>query len=384
MRLRHFLPSLAIWIICLPAIAAAADAHVAKSIETVNSIGREGANSVPAAEAVRQLSDLPATAIPQILAGFDSTNPLAENLLRSAVEAIADRALDSQAPLPTEELVSFVNAPQQHNPRARRLAYELLKRADEKRALALLPNLLTDPSSELRRDAVAHWIAQAEQFSTAGKPDESKAAYEKALAGAVDDDQVKQIVKALKERGVDVDLQRHFGFITSWQVIGPFDNREQKGFNVAYLPEKAVDLDAEYQGKLGKVTWQPIGSKSPYGEIDIGKSLENWKGSAVYLYTTFDSPKAQQLELRLGTPNSWKLWVNGEFVFGREEYHRGWSLDQYRVPVRFKAGQNTILIKLLQNEQTEDWAQDYKVQVRAADTSGQAVLPAKESGKRAS
>ena len=382
MQLRYCLLHLAIWVIYVP--AAAAEPDIAHAIETINAIGREGANSVPAAKAVRQLSELPATAIPQILAGFDSANPLAENLLRSAVESIADQAFNSQAHLPTDELVAFIKEPQQHDARARRLAYELLKRADETQAKAALPSLLTDPSSELRRDAVAYWIAQAEQLSKDDKPAESKAAYEKALTGAVDDDQVKEIVKALKERGVDVDLHRHFGFITSWQVVGPFDNHEQKGFDVTYPPEKAVDLDAKYEGKLGTVHWQPIDSKSPYGEIDIGKTLENWKGSAVYLYTTFDSPQAQQLELRLGTPNSWKLWINGEFVFGREEYHRGWSLDQYRVPVRFKDGKNTILIKLLQNEQTEDWAQDYKVQVRAADTSGQAVLPAKETGKRAS
>ncbi len=255
--------------------------------------------------------------------------------------------------------------------------------ADAKQAQAILPNLLTDPSSELRRDAVAHWIDEAKRLSEANKADEAKAAYEKALSGAVDDDQVKEIVKALKERGVNVDLQRHFGFVTSWHVIGPFDNREQKGFQPAYPPETQVDLDAAYDGQIGKVEWKPIGTDSDYGVIDIGKTLENWKGSAVYLVATFDASKAQQVELRLGTPNAWKLWVNDEFVFGREEYHRGWSLDQYRVPVRLKAGENTILIKLLQNEQTEDWAQDYKVQVRVADPSGQAVLPASESGKRA-
>jgi len=382
MRSRCFFPFFAITVISLPVVAA--DREIAEAIKTVNAIGRESANSVPAAKAARELSELPADALPEILAGFDSTNPLAENLLRSAVESIADRTAQSEASWPTNELAAFIDEPQKHDARARRLAYELLQRSDATRAQAILPTLLTDPSSELRRDAVAYWIGAAKRLLKENKSDEAKAAYEKALSGAVDDDQVKEIVKALKERGVDVDLHRHFGFLTSWQVIGPFDNREQKGFNAKYPPETSVDLAAKYEGQLGEVSWQPIDSKSPYGEIDIGKTLENWKGSAVYLFTTFESSTAQQVELRLGTPNSWKLWVNGEFVFGREEYHRGWSLDQYRVPVRLKEGRNTILIKLLQNEQTEDWAQDYKVQVRVADPSGQAVLPAGESGKRAS
>lgn len=367
-------------VISLP--VAAADQGIADAIKTVNAIGREGANSLAAADAARRLSEAPPSALPAILAGFDSTNPLAQNLLRSAVESVADRAIATKSSLPTDELAKLVNEPRKHDARARRLAYELLQRADAKRAQAMLPDLLTDPSSELRRDAVAFWIDKAKRLTEESKPDEAKAAFEKALSGAVDDDQVKEIVKALKERGVEVDLRRHFGFVTSWHVIGPFDNREQKGFDAKYPPEAQVELEATYDGQLGEVEWTPIGSDSPYGEIDIGKTLENWKGSAVYLVTTFDSPKAQQVELRLGTPNAWKLWVNDEFIFGRDEYHRGWSLDQYRVPVRLNAGENRILIKLLQNEQTEDWAQDYKVQVRVADPSGQAVLPATESVQR--
>ncbi len=86
---------------------------------------------------------------------------------------------------------------------------------------------------------------------------------------------------------------------------------------------------------------------------------------------------AQTVEFRLGTSNAWKLWLNGELLFAREEYHRGMFLDQYAVRGKLKPGKNTILLKILQNEQTEDWAQDWSIQFRVCDFSGRAIRPSK-------
>ena len=113
-----------------------------------------------------------------------------------------------------------------------------------------------------------------------------------------------------------------------------------------------------------------------YGVLDIAKQLGDDKGSAMYFAAEFDAPAARPAEIRIGTPNAWKLWLNGEFLFGREEYHRGEELDQYRVPAQFKAGKNLILLKVLQNEQTDASAQSYKFRLRVCDSTGQAILPA--------
>ncbi len=93
----------------------------------------------------------------------------------------------------------------------------------------------------------------------------------------------------------------------------------------------------------------------------------------MYATTTYMSDKEQTLELRLGTPNAWKMWVNGELVFEREEYHRSTSMDQYRVPVKLQAGPNTILLKVCQNEQDQPWAQRYQFQLRVCDNTGSGV-----------
>ena len=80
--------------------------------------------------------------------------------------------------------------------------------------------------------------------------------------GAVHEDQVKVVAEALRKSGETVDISRHFGFVSRWTLTGPFDNREEKGFAVAYAPEKEFEtqgpnLAAEYDGMNGKVTWKP-------------------------------------------------------------------------------------------------------------------------------
>jgi predicted enzyme related to lactoylglutathione lyase len=97
------------------------------------------------------------------------------------------------------------------------------------------------------------------------------------------------------------------------------------------------------------------------------------EGAAMYAATEFASATERPVEIRIGTPNAWKLWVNGRLLFAREEYHRGMSLDQYRVAAVLREGTNTILLKICQNEQDEDWAQRYQFQLRVCDEAGAAV-----------
>ena len=94
----------------------------------------------------------------------------------------------------------------------------------------------------------------------------------------------------------------------------------------------------------------------------------------MYLTTEFHSQAARVVEFRLGTPNAWKIWLNGKLLFGRDEYHRGMAIDQYRVRGELKPGANAILLKLCQNEQKDDWAQRYEFQLRVADLSGLGLL----------
>ncbi len=340
----------------------------ADDIEALKSVGPAAEGASEARKASAALIDGGATNLLPILKAFKGSSVLATNWLRATFEAIADTEIKAGGALPKDDLIAFVKTTSE-SPVARRLAYEwLLKRSPQLKE-SLIPDMLLDPSPEFRRDAVDRLINEAKSL----EGDASTAAYRKAMTGAVHEDQVKIIAKALREAGDEVDIQKHFGFLAAWKVIGPFDNKEMKGFSVVYEPEKSLDLDAEYDGQLGKVKWSELKTDDDYGVVDIAKQVENYKGSIMYATTTYMSDKEQTLELRLGTPNAWKMWVNGELVFEREEYHRSTSMDQYRVPVKLQAGPNTILLKVCQNEQDQPWAQRYQFQLRVCDNTGSGV-----------
>jgi hypothetical protein len=56
-------------------------------------------------------------------------------------------------------------------------------------------------------------------------------------------------------------------------------------------------------------------------------------------------------------------------------------MDQYIVRGHLNEGENTILIKVCQNEQQESWAQIWKFQLRVCDKGGTAILSADRPGK---
>ena len=343
-------------------------------LRTIQQVGREGRGNVEAQTAMRQLTRADGRVLPEILRAFDEANPLAANWMRGAFETIAERELHAGRTLPTAGMERYVRN-RKHNPRARRLAYEWLLKVDKTAADRLIPGMLDDPSPEFRRDAVGRLIKQAKSLNLKSDRRRMISLYRQALTGAVDKDQVQAIVRPLKRLGVTVDLQKHFGFLTRWHLIGPFDNRGGIGFAAVYPPEKELSFTAVYKGQLGKVRWMPATTKNDYGIFDIAKSIKPYKGAVMYAVTNFVATKSQPAQLRLGTPNAWKLWVNGKLLFAREEYHRGMKLDQYQVRVNLKPGRNVILLKICQNEQTQSWAQRYQFQLRVCDFGGRAILP---------
>jgi len=344
---------------------------IEQQIAKIKQVQKEGQGNIVASQAVQQLSKTDSSALIPILSSFVGANPLAVNWLRGAFETIAANAIE-QKKLPVDKLEKFILDKSQ-NPRARRLAYETLLKVDPKAEDRLIPGMINDPSATLRRDAVQRLIAEAKSLEKADKKDQAKKVYQQALSGATDSDQVKAIVKPLRSLGEKIDLQKHFGFLSDWMIVGPFDNREKKGYDAVYAPEDKIDFSSALEGKESKVSWKPVNTKDDYGIFDVAKSISPYKGAVMYCAADFHSPQKQALEIRLGTPNAWKIWVNGKLLFARNEYHRGMVLDQYSVPVTFQPGKNVILLKLCQNEQDDSWAQRYQFQLRIARPSGTGV-----------
>jgi hypothetical protein len=343
-----------------------------QSLAALSAVDKDGKGHAAAQKAMGELSQAPASDIPAMLAALDQATPLGANWIRNAIETVADRAVREKHPLPATQLEQFLRD-KSHTPRARRLAYDWLIKVDPSAKTRLIPGMLLDPAPDFRRDAVAMKLEEAAKVDPKKDKDNAVRLYREALTGAIHDDQVKTIAAALGKLGQRVDIADHFAFITRYSVIGPFDNANGKFLEKAYPPENEIRLDAKYDGKIGKVAWKPLATTNEYGIVDIAKQVSPYKGATMYLLAEFDSPQARTLELRLATQNAWKIWLNGQCLFSRNEYHRGSVFDQYRVPAQMRAGRNTILLKLCQDEEKEDWAQSYQVQLRVCDINGSGV-----------
>ena len=354
----------------LPADAAEPEAH--KALARIRAVGPEGAGNAEASDAWKQVVGGGVDMLIPALAALDGAGPAAANWLRTAVDAIAGRERAARRPLPAAKLEAFVRDTK-HSPLGRRLAYELLVEADPKAPARLLPQMIDDPSVELRRDAIAVAIDKATPL-VKSDPKAAAGAFRKLFDASRDPDQIESTRKTLKTLGVEADVAGHYGFVTRWMLAGPFEGAGGTGFDKAFPPETKVDLAAKYAGKAGKeIAWQKHETKDAHGVVDLNKALGKHKHAVAYAFAAFESDAQRPVEVRLGSTNGVKVFLNGKQIYGLEEYHHGQRIDQYVGRGTLKKGRNELLLKVVQNDQSEDWAQGWSFQVRLCDATGGAV-----------
>ena len=357
---------------CTLSLGRAADDEFDKSVAALRAVGGEGQGNVAAGQAMQRLAKSRAVKLPALLSAMDGANPFAVNYIRGAVDVIVGNTLAKGGQLPMVELGEFL-LKKSHDTKPRALAFDLIRRVDADAAEQLVPGFLGDPSVDLRREAVTRLIGQAMGLVKSENKPAAVLLYRQALDAARDLDQIQSISGELRELGRKVNLTRHFGFLVKWQMAGPFHNKDRAGFAAVFGPEKNPNLSTSYNGMGGKVKWQPYSTDDEYGMVDFNKPYGDLKEVTGYAQTEFVSVSDRPAELRLGCKNAWKVWLNGELVFGRDEYHRGMRIDQYKLSVQLKKGSNTILVKACQNEQVEDWTVQWQFQLRVCDATGTAI-----------
>ena len=367
---RRAMTSLASLAITLAATMALPAQDISEHISAIRSVDIRAEGHAEAILAWKELSQLPASRLPDVLAGMDGANDLAVNWLRAVADTIAQRQVNLNKSLPLKDLEQFI-ADTSHHPRARRTAYEIIALVDPTAHDRIIPGLLNDPSLELRRDAVAHAIEQARRFVA---KEAAIGAFKTALNGARDLDQINAITKDIRDLGGEVNLPRQFGFLMEWALVGPFDNTDKIGFDKVYPPEQELDLTHTYKGKEGDITWLMHTTKDEFGTVDLNVVLGKHKGAICYAHAVFISGEKRPVDLRLGCINGNKIWLNGKLMTSNHVYHAATAIDQYITTGMLKKGRNEILVKVAQNEQTEDWAQKWQFQLRICDQYGTAVL----------
>ncbi len=133
-----------------------------------------------------------------------------------------------------------------------------------------------------------------------------------------------------------------------WMTLGPFDNSAGIGYNTAYISEDTVpiDINEKYESANGQIGWKQFTDGAFNGYIDLGRNL-NWKVS--YALATVTSPDEREVQLRFGSDDQAKVWLNGKEVYANPQYR--WAvIDDNIIPVTLNAGKNTVLVKVCNEE----------------------------------
>lgn len=184
-------------------------------------------------------------------------------------------------------------------------------------------------------------------------------------------------VQAIKEGGGNVaaqkrpqesdkkpkaEVQNEVPFIKDWLLLGPFDNRDDKGLSTAFIDEKKC------APRIGMVQAREkwLSYKSDRDEIDLRKGLKDAGYVVAYGFTYIDSPKTQEALLWFGGEDGAKIFFNGEEVLFRH-VHSSLKKDGVAVPIKVGEGMNRLLVKV------ENITYGWWFSVRISDKGGRQI-----------
>jgi hypothetical protein len=150
--------------------------------------------------------------------------------------------------------------------------------------------------------------------------------------------------------------------INGWWVVGPFLCPYEKAMSTAFAPEQnpaSPDTSATFAASTAadapRLSWKRLDRSIPPGSdpdaeyfVDLHAAFDSRHDDAVaYALTFVDSQRETDAVLAIGSDDGVAAWLNGAEVH-RHNVQRGFGSRQDRVPVKLRAGRNTLLLKITQ------------------------------------
>jgi alpha-galactosidase len=161
--------------------------------------------------------------------------------------------------------------------------------------------------------------------------------------------------KVLRKSWDDTHSRRIVDYISDWHVIGPFRDSSPESISLD-LPTSveesfakgssgAVDVSATHSaGNGSKLKWLKTTARRK-GNVNFDDALGRHEYAVAYGYTELESIHPREAELRCGSDDGIKIWLNGQVVHTNET-KRGFVPDSDKVRVQLRAGKNCILVKV--------------------------------------
>lgn len=164
---------------------------------------------------------------------------------------------------------------------------------------------------------------------------------------------LRDLLVAQGDRAGAAALNRELGLVSTFAILGTFDNEGRRGHAATYAPEteeRAATAEQTYEGRHARLPlhWRvvPPEALARDGSLHIESWISPDTQGTVYAVSYIKSPTAQRVAIRLGASGAVKVWVNrGTPVISSEAYHPA-SFEQHVAGAQLLAGWNRILVKL--------------------------------------
>jgi hypothetical protein len=173
------------------------------------------------------------------------------------------------------------------------------------------------------------------------------------------------------------------GFVANWLICGPFPNPGERpdnnGFNTDYLKDNGGEVAfvptngmvIKGGGIDGKATvkFQPYhatGTDIIFGDVNFLGIEPTQEKILTYSVCWLDSDADKDVEIRVGSDDGYKLWLNHQLIATVHEY-RAMEMDQETHKVKLNKGKNLLLIKVDQD------TGEYQFMLRVVTPDGKAA-----------
>jgi hypothetical protein len=152
------------------------------------------------------------------------------------------------------------------------------------------------------------------------------------------------------------------GFVVNWLIAGPFPNPgsrpDNTGFGTDYLknyggeaaftPANGMDINIEGGATVKFLPYATTGTDIIFGDVAHLKIEANQEQILVYCACWLESDADKEVEVRVGSDDGYKLWIN-HVLISEQHVYRAMEMDQETHKVKLNKGKNLILIKVDQD-----------------------------------
>ncbi len=194
---------------------------------------------------------------------------------------------------------------------------------------------------------VSTMVGVALNAMEAGREEEGRNLMAEIMPRLTNDDAVRHAVHAMRAHGPNPAFARALGYINRWWLVGPFPWNPQHGFEPEFIGEPEVSVEDSYTVNGQTLRWERHESEDAAALFDLTAHIAPAENVVAFAYAEIEVAEGGPAQLRLGSDDGARVWVNQEEVF-QIDADRGYDIDQNIVALTLRDGRNVILTQITQ------------------------------------